>query len=104
MVNRMETSDIINYRDNTHIITDYCYDSFGRRIHTVERTKTGMRTIYDGLSFEVVKEREDPHTHELKKRSSEAPKALTEPLYKDKDAHKTTEQEITLWEKTYGND
>ena len=56
--NRMEMSDIINYRDNTHVITDYRYDSFGRRIHTAERTKSGMRTIYDGLSFEVVKEAE----------------------------------------------
>ena len=56
--NRMEVSDIINYQDNTHVITDYRYDSFGRRIHTGERTKTGMRTIYDGLSFEVVKEAE----------------------------------------------
>ena len=56
--NRMEASDIINYRDNTHVITDYRYDSFGRRIHTAERSKTGMRTIYDGLSFEVVKEAE----------------------------------------------
>ena len=56
--NRMETSDIINYRDNTHVITDYRYDSFGRRTHTAERTKWGMRTIYDGLSFEVVKEGE----------------------------------------------
>ena len=56
--NRMETSDIINYQDNTHVITDYRYDSFGRRIHTAERTKSGMRTIYDGLSFEVVKEAE----------------------------------------------
>ena len=54
----MEMSDIINYRDNTHVITDYRYDSFGRRIHTAERTKSGMRTIYDGLSFEVVKEAE----------------------------------------------
>ena len=40
------------------MITDYRYDSFGRRIHTAERTKSGMRTIYDGLSFEVVKEAE----------------------------------------------
>ena len=56
--NRMEMSDIITYRDNTHVITDYRYDSFGRRIHTAERTKSGMRTIYDGLSFEVVKEAE----------------------------------------------
>ena len=56
--NRMEMSDIISYRDNTHVITDYRYDSFGRRIHTAERTKSGMRTIYDGLSFEVVKEAE----------------------------------------------
>ena len=56
--NRMEMSDIITYRDNTHVITDYRYDSFGRRIHTAERTKTGMRTIYDGLTFEVVKEAE----------------------------------------------
>ena len=54
----MEGSDIINYRDNTHVITDYRYDSFGRRILTAERTKSGMRTIYDGLSFEVVKEAE----------------------------------------------
>ena len=53
-----KASDIINYQDNTHVITDYRYDSFGRRIHTAERTKSGMRTIYDGLSFEVVKEAE----------------------------------------------
>ena len=53
-----KASDIINYRDNTHVVTDYRYDSFGRRIHTAERTKSGMRTIYDGLSFEVVKEAE----------------------------------------------
>ena len=56
--NRMEVSDIIAYRDNTHVITDYRYDSFGRRIYTEERTKSGMRTIYDGLSFEIVKEAE----------------------------------------------
>ena len=54
----VKTSNIITYRDNTHVITDYRYDSFGRRIHTEERTKSGMRTIYDGLSFEVVKEAE----------------------------------------------
>ena len=53
-----KANDIINYRDNTHVITDYRYDSFGRRTHTVERTKWGMRTIYDGLTFEVVKEGE----------------------------------------------
>ena len=53
-----KASDVITYRDNTHVITDYRYDSFGRRIHTAERTKTGMRTIYDGLTFEVVKEAE----------------------------------------------
>ena len=53
-----KASDIINYTNNTHVITDYRYDSFGRRIHTAERTKSGMRTIYDGLSFEVVKEAE----------------------------------------------
>ena len=56
--NRMETSDVISYTDNTHVITEYRYDSFGRRTHTAERTKWGMRTIYDGLSFEVVKEGE----------------------------------------------
>ena len=56
--NRMEMSDIISYTDNTHVITDYRYDSFGRRIHTAERSKTGMRTIYDGLTFEAVKEAE----------------------------------------------
>ena len=53
-----KASDVINYTNNTHVITDYRYDSFGRRIHTAERTKSGMRTIYDGLSFEVVKEAE----------------------------------------------
>ena len=53
-----KASDVISYTDHTHVITDYRYDSFGRRIHTGERTKTGMRTIYDGLSFEVVKEAE----------------------------------------------
>ena len=53
-----KASDVISYTDHTHVITDYRYDSFGRRIHTEERTKTGMRTIYDGLSFEVVKEAE----------------------------------------------
>ena len=53
-----KASDVISYRDNTHVITDYRYDSFGRRIHTVERSKTGMRTIYDGLTFETVKEAE----------------------------------------------
>ena len=53
-----KASDVISYTDHTHVITDYRYDSFGRRIHTAERTKSGMRTIYDGLSFEVVKEAE----------------------------------------------
>ena len=53
-----KANDVISYTDHTHVITDYRYDSFGRRIHTAERTKSGMRTIYDGLSFEVVKEAE----------------------------------------------
>ena len=33
-----KASDVITYRDNTHVITDYRYDSFGRRIHTAELT------------------------------------------------------------------
>ena len=53
-----KASDVINYTNNTRVITDYRYDSFGRRTHTVERTKWGMHTIYDGLTFEVVKEGE----------------------------------------------
>ena len=37
----------------------YRYGSYGKTVtHTAERTKWGMRTIYDGLSFEAVKEGE----------------------------------------------
>ncbi len=44
---------------------------------------------------------EAPHTHEIKLRDPRDPKYKTEPLYKEKDAHKTTEDEIKLYWEQY---
>ncbi len=41
------------------------------------------------------------HTHELKPRDPRDPKYGSEPLYKDKDAHKTTGDEIRLYWEQY---
>ena len=53
-----EICRITEVRSAGAVQAQYRYDSFGRRTHTAERTKWGMRTIYDGLTFEVVKEGE----------------------------------------------
>jgi RHS repeat-associated protein len=47
-------------------------------------------------------QKEDPHTHELLPRSQQDPKSVEDPLYKDKNAHKTTDNEKKLLEEQNG--
>ena len=54
----MVYSESANYEDRTLKITAYAYDGFGRRTLTQSVTGQALRTLYDGRSFEVIREGE----------------------------------------------
>ena len=56
--NRMEYSEILNHTDKTHTTTMYRYDALGRRTMTTNESGQSVRTVYDGRSFEVIREGE----------------------------------------------
>ena len=56
--NRMIFSQIINHVTNTHVVAFYAYDGFGRRTLTENATGQMLRTLYAGISFEVIREGE----------------------------------------------
>ena len=56
--NRMVYSEIIDHTNRTRISSLYAYDALGRRVMTENITGQIMRTLYDGQSFEVIREGE----------------------------------------------
>ena len=56
--NRMAYSEVTSHVDRTHTVTRYAYDALGRRTLTESVTGQTMRTLYDGKSFEVIREGE----------------------------------------------
>lgn len=54
--NRMKNSVVINTIDKTRISSAYVYDAFGRRTVVQDTGGETMRTLYDGLSFDIIRE------------------------------------------------
>jgi RHS repeat-associated protein len=52
--NRMTYSEVTSGRERA--ISAYAYDGFGRRTVTLDEGGEAMRTLYDGLSFETIRE------------------------------------------------
>ena len=54
--NRMVRSRVIDDEERTIASTRYGYDPLGRRVLVQDNNTTTLRTLYDGLGFDVVKE------------------------------------------------
>jgi len=53
--NRMKTSIVSDLTKKKRTTTDYAYDAFGRRTLVKDTGSNTMRTLYDGLTFDVVR-------------------------------------------------
>jgi hypothetical protein len=56
--NRMTYSEITSHVYRTHAISFYAYDALGRRTLTESLMGQMLRTVYDGMGFEVIREGE----------------------------------------------
>ena len=56
--NRMVYSQVTSHVEKTHTVNSYAYDALGRRTLTQGVTGETLRTLYDGGSFEVIREGE----------------------------------------------
>lgn len=53
---RMKTSIVVDEVKKTRAVTNYRYDAFGRRTLAQDEGGKLMRTLYDGMSFEPIRE------------------------------------------------
>ena len=56
--NRMKKSVVTDHIKKTKTITHYDYDAFGRRTLVQDEGGKIIRTLYDGLSFDIIREQE----------------------------------------------
>ena len=54
--NRMIYCEVIDKAEKEYAQTTYSYDAFGRRILVQDKGEAALRTLYDGLSFDVIKQ------------------------------------------------
>lgn len=54
--NRLSLCEITDEAQSTYTQTKYAYDSFGRRILVQDFNDTALRTLYDGFSFDIIKQ------------------------------------------------
>lgn len=54
--NRLIYCEVTDKAANTYAQTSYAYDALGRRIVIQDKGEAAIRTLYDGLSFEVIKQ------------------------------------------------
>ncbi|HTO15785.1 MAG TPA: RHS repeat-associated core domain-containing protein [Edaphocola sp.] len=54
----MRSSVIEDHREKTKTITRYDYDALGRRTLVQDEGSALMRTLYDGMSFDIIREQE----------------------------------------------
>ena len=54
--NRLALCEVLNKEDNSYTQTAYTYDAFGRRIVVQDKGTAALRTLYDGFTFEAVKQ------------------------------------------------
>ncbi len=57
-INRMSVSISSDSIQNSKTVTRYGYDAFGRRNMTLSENFVAIRTLYDGLSHDIIKEAE----------------------------------------------
>jgi hypothetical protein len=55
-MDRMEYAEVRDVASGEVVISWYGYDGYGRRMVRGEAGRGEMRTVFDGLSFEVVRE------------------------------------------------
>jgi RHS repeat-associated protein len=56
--NRMVNSQVTSHVEKSHVVSNYAYDALGRRTITESVTGERLRTLYDGKSFEILREGE----------------------------------------------
>jgi RHS repeat-associated protein len=56
--NRMVYSEVTSHVEKSHTVNSYAYDALGRRTLTYDVMGNAMRTVYDGRSFDVIREDE----------------------------------------------
>ncbi|MEE1000266.1 MAG: RHS repeat-associated core domain-containing protein [Treponemataceae bacterium] len=54
--NRMKLSTVTDLIEHSYTATTYAYDGFGRRTLTQTQGETATRTLYDGTSFEILRQ------------------------------------------------
>jgi YD repeat-containing protein len=62
--NRMAHSEVTDRVKNTAAVSEYTYDAYGRRTIAQDTGRAAMRTLYDGFTFEVIRESEAWHIRE----------------------------------------
>jgi RHS repeat-associated protein len=56
--NRMAYSEVTRHAEKTRAISHYAYDALGRRTLTENAAGQALRAVYDGRSFEIIREGE----------------------------------------------
>ena len=54
--NRLIYCEVTDKAKKEYAQTNYAYDAFGRRVLVQDKGETALRTLYDGLSFDVIKQ------------------------------------------------
>ena len=54
--NRLIYCEVTDKSKKEYAQTNYAYDAFGRRVLVQDKGETALRTLYDGLSFDVIKQ------------------------------------------------
>lgn len=54
--NRLIDCEVIDHTEKTCSQTSYAYDVFGRRIIVQDKDQCALRTLYDGFTFDVIKQ------------------------------------------------
>ena len=54
--NRLIYCEVTDESEKTYLQTSYSYDAFGRRSIVQDLDDTAIRTIYDGLTFDIIKQ------------------------------------------------
>ena len=54
--NRIMYSEVTDKKEKTHSVSYYGYDAFGRRILEQDKDEAALRSLYDGFTFDVIKQ------------------------------------------------
>ena len=55
-LNRLIYCEVLDKAEKTYAQTTYAYDAFGRRVIVQDKGEAAVRTLYDGLTFDVIKQ------------------------------------------------